>query len=172
MKFRKAFALMALLVLFASASAIARGGRGKARVTAQTRFLDATSQRTIPGARGMEPSTAWKFLVIWGGAQPPETFFWRPDANRWMTCALTRIHHYSRAPKGKLAAYNREEIDLKQVRRGDTLEIVAMPMGRDQMPAAVRGKQRGTLYYQTGLSRTQWLYLTPSVRKLEDILMP
>lgn len=159
---------LGLLCLFVSCDVI---GRARRTVYSQTRFLDAISQRTIPGARDMQPTTAWKFILIWQGGEPPTTFFWRPDANRWMTTSVTRIHNYSKAREGGLSAYSNEEIDLKNVRRGDTLEIVAMPMGRDAMPSSLKNKQKAALYYQTNLLG-QWHYLTPAVRKLEDIMMP
>lgn len=145
--------------------------RKHARIASKTRFLDATVQRTIPGVQGAETFSEWKFLLIWDEAQAPESFFWHPDASKWLQCAVQRVHHYHKAREGNMRAYESEAIALQNVRRGDTLEIVPVPHRWGAEPKRPKVGRTGALYYKTK-SRAAWHCITPALHKLPDMLMP
>jgi hypothetical protein len=137
-------------------------------------LLTATVQRTLPGARGAEPFETRKFLLVWSSPTPPETFFWRPDGERWMTCVVSRVHHYGQHKMTKdpqESPYQTEQIRLQDVHRGDTLELAPMAGGRDVMPASVKGKPRKAVYYRTEKGAWQPLAINKEQR-LPDIIMP
>lgn len=134
------------------------------------RFLDATLQTTRPGAPGQQPFSNWKFIAVWNSATPPTTFFWRPEGDRWMTCAVSRVHGF--ISQDKTPFYKKELIDLKDIRRGDIIEIVPQPGGRDVMPPAVKSKPVNFLYFQRARSKA-WETANPgTIHRVTDIIMP
>jgi hypothetical protein len=137
---------------------------------AKTRFLDATVQRTIPGLRGAEPTTEWKFLLIWNEAQPPKRFLWVPGGESPLDCAVQKIHHYTKAGEQSPKAYGSKAIALKAVRRGDTLEIIPIPHTQGSWGRSMKGAQAEGLYYQTSVN-TSWKSLRPALRRQKDIIM-
>ena len=114
--------------------------------SAAIRFLDATQFSTRTPGSSQEPVVTWKFIAVWNSTTPPTTFFWRPDGSRWMTAAVTRVRGF--ISQDKTPVYKKEVVDLKDIRRGDMIEIAPMAMGRDVMPAALKSKPAGMVYFQ------------------------
>ena len=135
-------------------------------------LLEATVQRTLPGARGAEPVITQRILLVWESSEIPQTFFWRPDANTWMTCAATRVHGYKKLIKLPYnPEYQTEIFGLQDIHRGDTLELVPMH-GRDMMPADAKSKPLSAVYFTVEKKKDWQTIPVKHFEKMPDIIMP
>lgn len=161
------------VLLISSCAATART-RKKTPVRSQNpRLIEATVQRTMPGRQEAQPMTTYRMVIVWNSPQTPETFFWRPEGDQWMTCQVTRIRKKPKtSPQDPTGLwYATEIIRLEDIHKGDTLELVPIPGGRDIMPAAARKNGVKSIYYHTAGGGWQTVPVS-AFRKLPNLIMP
>ena len=104
-----------------------------------------------------------KLIIVWKGAQPPETFFWRPKNGAWMTCAVTRLHTNPDRTDKLDEPYIKEETDLAQIRKGDTLELSPMRGGRDIMPKTIPASMTNRVFFMMKRNSNWWYTAIPAI---------
>lgn len=108
--------------------------------------------------------SGYTYTIIWKGSKPPETFFWRPKAGGWMTCAVTRVHARKDHKDVFDEQYDKEEIDFAQIHKGDTLDVMPMRGGRDIMPKLIPASMTNRLFFMVK-GNSNWWYAGGAVKK-------
>ena len=169
MQLRFSIAVLAVIISFTlSACAQSKKTAGATNGESYAKVLQATRQRTLPGAPGMEPVNEFRILIVWKSKQVPETFFWRSEGD-WMQCQV------SRARKTKSAnsdlPYILETISLSNIKPNDTLELLPVPGGKYPIPSAIPASATNTIFFKT--INSAWLSLpVKNIKRAKDIVMP
>lgn len=131
-------------------------------------LLDATSQTTFPGVQGAAVETKFEFSLIWKNNITPQSIFWR-NGNTWMTTQVIKITRKNRASD---EAPLQKDIDLSEMKLGDSLIIIPIYKSKDVMPNAVRNsKEKVALFFQ--MNNKAWEYLSiKKITKRPDLLLP
>ena len=163
--------LQKLLCLFVLCMAIAVNVSAKKKSKPYFKLVEAYTQRTLPGIPRASIKTDYRFILVWEGANYPETFFWRGD-NGWLTCSMVKAHriaHKNRnAPEGQ--DYSTEFVKNGDVHKGDTLELTPIAGGKFPVPAEIPADAKKTLFYKTGGSG--WLpFPVNTITKKPDMVM-
>jgi hypothetical protein len=164
---------VAFSLAFASTSLA--GGKSKSKPlqgSAYFNFISATTQRTLPGMRGAEPITTYRFLIVWKGSKEPGAFFYKPATGGWITCQVSKVHYIKgeKIPEGALP-YTSEVAQTGMIKKGDTLEILPTPGGRYAIPSVIPAFMSNTLFFQ--VNTQQWYYFqVKKWTRLPDIAMP
>ena len=138
--------------------------------TAYAVHLESLTERILPGRQETEPTTNVYHIVIWKSTQLPEAFYWK-DNSIWTPCAVSKAHASKKKLTGELK-YTTEDINVEQIKNGDTLMLTAFPAeGKNVIPAEVPRNAKSTIYYKT--AKTNWLPIpVTKYRELPDIIMP
>jgi hypothetical protein len=137
--------------------------------SAVSKVIDATMQRTLPGAPGMEPQTEYRLLIVWKSTKPPESFFWRDD-EAWLPCGIAKAHKRHKKTVDELW-YTLEEVELNKIKKGDTLELMPRAGGKYPVPTEIPSSLKNTIFFKT--SKSGWQYLAvKNIHMKEDIIMP
>ncbi len=159
--------LLFLLCLTTACCQTVGAAAGKKQPPA-VQMLAASVQRTLPGIPGAAIKTSYYFAIVWLGAAPPETFYWKGDAG-WWSCGVAKAHKV--AGKGNDSEdFNSESIRTESIRKGDTLFISAT-RAMKQNPPGLPATRANTLCYTAGNARWGQLQVKKIVRK-QDIAMP
>ncbi len=161
MTMRYFIALLASVFILSSATAqekkkVARSGKSYATL------VSATTQRTIPGMRGAQPTTRYDFVLRWKSKQVPETFFWRGD-NAWMNC-LVKAYKPGKKDHGA-------EISLEKVTRNTCIQLTGMPGGKFPVPEEIQNTPGQAIFFKTATSGWRYLPVT-KITKKKDIIAP
>jgi len=156
MIYKKAFRIVFYFLLPVSISACAQSKKGTTQKTAQkyVKLIDAAQQVHLPGAPGMEPTTNYKFVVIWKNTTPPESFFWR-GADGWMACNITKAKYLANTANS--FPYDQSYIQAERIKQGDTLMLVPVRGSKESTPATISTTTKNTLFFKT--TKTTWLSL-------------
>jgi hypothetical protein len=157
-----------LLIVFAfTACAQSKKTSGLKPGTSYARMIEATVQRTSPGAPGSEPIEDHTFLIVWTSSQAPQTFFWRGQ-DGWMNCKVSKAR---KAKAGGDPWYTATEISPEKVKKNDTIELVPIAGGKFPVPKEIPSSATNTLFFKT--AKTAWLSLpVPKITRKKTIVMP
>lgn len=168
MKLRYFLSFLLIGVVVAACAQTKSQKKAKAKkviVKSDIKLLEATSQRMLPGIPGAQPTTEFRFIIIWQNANWPETFFWRGE-NGWMTCKMDKAHK-SKASKD----YKMEFVANDQVHKGDTLSLKPIRGGKFPIPDEIPETAKNTLYYKVAGSK--WLaFPVTTITRKPDVAMP
>ena len=108
-----------------------------------TRIIEATERRTLPGVKGAKPMTDYKLTLIWKEDSAPYNFLWKREAD-WYSCRF-------------------------DITKGDTIYVYANK--KTAQPKDITGEATNTLYYNT--QKSAWKALeAPAIKKQPDVIMP
>jgi hypothetical protein len=143
----------------------------KAR-TSYIKLLEAYTQRTLAGRRGIRPVTDTHFIVIWEGLKYPKSFFWRGDTGV-VSCSVVKAHKVpgrrTNFPQG--ADYTTEHISADMIHKGDTLQLTPAATTAISSPNRIPTKTKNTLFFKTGNSG--WLaFPVKNITRKQDLSMP
>lgn len=137
--------------------------------TAYAKVIEATRQRTLPGARGSQPVDEYRLLIVWKSTTKPESFFWR-GASGWMPCEVAKAHKHTQPQAGE-RWYTVEEISTAKIKKGDTLELLPVAGGKFPIPSQIPSSAVNTIFLKT--QKTSWLSLpVKNLKKADDVIMP
>ncbi len=172
--------ILCLVVLcFAITGSSEARKKNRKRNKADLVLIEAYTQRTLPGVRrAIPPPAMTHFIAVWVGVSYPDAFLWRADTGL-LTCSVTKAHKIANktryTPPG--IEYYTEKVDPKDIRKGDTLDIVPL-----QITSAVPGHlhmdagARNTLYYKIlipTITGDEWFsFHIDSIGRKRDIAMP
>ena len=174
MNLKMKFVFVVAAVMFSGAVMAKGKTKHKKTGTKETiKLLEAYAQRTIPGTPGGLPPASFHFVIIWGGATYPESFFWRGE-NGWLTCKTEKAHKIT---KNEIRNFppNMEYATLAvggdEMHKGDTLLLTPIKGGKFPVPAEIPKDAKNTLYYKTGGSK--WIaFPIKNIIKKKDVAMP
>ncbi len=150
-------------------TACAQTKKSRTASVAPVKHIESTTRRTLPGRPEQEPQTDIRHVIIWQDKKAPDAFFWRNE-DAWMPCNVAKAHKTT-PTSPNVSSYTSEEVRLEQVKKGDTLELTPMPLGKYGMPENLPKTARNTIFYKT--TNSKWLMLpVTNFRKLPDIVMP
>lgn len=135
--------------------------------TSYARIIEATRNRTLPGAPGMQPTDEYRILIVWKSTQKPTDFFWR-GAGGWLPCEIAKAHK-AKSPSEGERWYDVKEITVDKIKPGDTLELLPVAGGKFPIPQEIPTSAVNTLYLKT--KKTTWLSLPVKNIKKQDIIM-
>lgn len=119
------------------------------------KLIEAYTETSAP-KDGSKAKTITQLVVIWQGADYPETFFWRGN-NGWLTCKTDKAHRVSAKAASKKNVYVTDAVDNNNIHKGDTLLLTPVSGGKFPVPAEIPESAKNTLYYKTAGSG--WLAL-------------
>jgi hypothetical protein len=159
---------LAFTILAASACAQSKKTAGVKSGNSYARVLEATVQRTSPGAPGSEPIEDHTILIVWASSQAPQTFFWRGQDGGWMNCKVSKAR---KAKAGSEPWYNATEISPEKIKKNDTVELVPLIGGKFPVPKEIPASTTNTLFFKT--AKTAWLSLpVQKITRKKTIVMP
>ncbi|HEY9177866.1 MAG TPA: hypothetical protein VIN07_09260 [Flavipsychrobacter sp.] len=168
-----------LVCISLSACAQTKRNTTKRKPVAENRepatLLQATSQKTLPGRPENEPTTDYRFVIVWNGDKEPASFFWRGE-NSWQACEVTRVKNFKPLViknNGIPQSLNYENDDPGNIsyKKGDTLELYPITMGKHPMPDEISKEKNNVIYYKE--VNGQWMALpVEKITKLPTIAMP
>lgn len=134
------------------------------------KLVEAYTQRILPGVQGSEPATESHFIVVWKNKTAPTTFFWR-GSDGWMPCRVNMAHIEKNKKRSKDHWIVTQDIKLRDIKNGDTLEILPVAGGKNPIPKEVTADMTNMLFFKTG--NPGWQYLpVKTISKKKDIVMP
>ncbi|MCB0698793.1 MAG: hypothetical protein KDC11_03055, partial [Chitinophagaceae bacterium] len=150
----------------------AQGSKAK-KVNDNVVLLQATKQKTLPGRPEMEPTTDYRFVIVWKSAEEPQGVFWRSADGGWQVCNIYKVTKYTPFNEERPGMeLNYESVDVEgRVNANDTLELYPITGGKHPMPEQIARDARNTIFYKT--QNSDW-----KARKVEkitekpDIVMP
>lgn len=112
--------------------------------TAYAKLSSATRARMInsDGTRPVE----YKIRIVWKSNTPPESFFFHPKEGGWWNANAQVVK------KGQLI-----NVDFKDIKKGDVLEVSPMPGGRYAEPFTITKSMDNYLFFMTG--NNKWIYV-------------
>lgn len=169
MQLRFSTAALAVIISFTfSACAQSKKTAGVKNGESHARVLQATMQRTLPGAPGMEPVNEFRILIVWKSKQAPETFFWRSEGD-WVGCSVAKARKKRSATPD--LDYTVEPISLSKIKPNDTLELLPVPGGKYPIPSVIPASATNTIFFKT--TKSAWLSLpVKNIKRAKDIVMP
>lgn len=164
---KKSIAVLIGFCVLLMFSACAQSKKAVKSGSTYAQVILATSQRYLPGVRGAEPQTNYRFVIVWKKSVAPQTFFWRGQ-DGWMPCEVAKASLASKNVKDNSFPYRVESISLDKIKNGDTLQI--MPVnGRAEMPAEILASSANTLFFKT--NGKSWLSLpVNNIKQLPKII--
>lgn len=100
-----------------------------------------------------------RFVIVWKGKQPPETFYWR-GTDGWLDCAVAKVtkKKTKALPNYKKGEnwYTKKDISLEKIKKGDTLELIVVHGGRNTIPEEIPATTTNKIFFKT--ATTGWLY--------------
>ena len=145
----KMLCLVVLCIAISGSSEARR--KNKKKNKADLILVEAYTQRTLPGVRRATPPPATThIIVVWEGVSYPEAFLWRADTGL-LTCSVAKAHKIvnkaRNVPPG--IEYYTEKAEAKDISKGDTLDIVPLPI-TSAAPDHLHldAGARNTLYYK------------------------
>ncbi|WP_276131803.1 hypothetical protein [Polluticoccus soli] len=165
-----AAALFSVLVIGFSACAQTKKTTGVKNGETYAKALQATLQRTLPGAPGMEPVNEYRILIVWKSSQTPETFFWRSEGD-WIQCSIAKARAKKQSVSAQGIVYTAEPIALNKIKKNDTLELLPVPGGKYPVPSSIPETATNTIFFKT--TKSAWLSLSvKNIKRAKDIVMP
>lgn len=168
-----------LICLSLSACAQTKKNTTKRKVVSEQRepvtLLQATSQRTLPGRPENEPTTEYRFVIVWNSDKEPASFFWRGQET-WQVCNITRVNNFKPLvvkDNGIPQRRNYENDDPGNItyKKGDTLELYPISVGKHAIPNEIPKDKNNIIYYKE--VNGQWMALpVEKITKLPTIAMP
>ena len=165
-----AAALFSVLVIGLSACAQSKKTATIKSGDTYAKVLQATLQRTLPGAPGMEPINEYRILVAWKSNETPEAFFWRSEGD-WIECQIAKAKTKKQPSSAQGIAYSTEMVALNKIRKNDTLELLPVPGGKYPVPSSIPETATNTIFFKT--TKSAWRSLpVRNIKRAKDIVMP
>lgn len=169
MNYRFPAIIAALIIVFgfsacaeAKKTAVKNGG-------SYAKLVEATMQRTMPGAPGSSPVESFSIVIVWKNAQYPANFFWRDANGSWLECAAAKVHKKKKADKDSW--YTAQSISTEKVKKNDTLELTPVYGGKYPVPPGIPENAPNTLFFKT--AKSGWMSLpVTNIKRKPDIIMP
>ena len=161
------FVTLLFFALTFSACAQSKKTSGVKPGASYARVIEATVQRTSPGAPGSEPIEDHTILIVWTSSQAPQTFFWRGE-DSWMNCRVSKAR---KAKAGSDPWYDAVEISPEKIKKNDTVELVPLIGGKFPAPKEIPSSATNTLFFKT--AKNAWLSLpVQKLTRKKTIVMP
>jgi hypothetical protein len=128
-------------------------------------FLNVIESLQLPPAVGNGKKVSYRFVAVWQSKEAPSYFFWRNAAGSWLDCQVTKITTEGVAkPKNnkKIDWYKTIEIQLGQIKKGDTIELMPVYGGRYPIPPEIPASAKNTIFFRTTTS----MWLKAPIKKL------
>lgn len=152
--------LLPILIIFMFSVLISRAQKSKHAAlkdgNAYARLVASHQWNTVKNG---QKESGYHFTITWKGTKPPETFFWRPKEGGWMTCEVKRLHSGTAGNENAT-----EDIDLADIRKGDTLDVTPLRGGRDIMPKLIPASMTNRLFF-TVKGNSNWWYVAGTAKK-------
>ncbi len=138
-------------------------------------LLQATSQKTLPGRPEGEPTTEYRFVIVWKSANEPSAFYWRGEQS-WQACNITKVKNFRPLAvndNGIPQDLNYENNDKGNItyKTGDTLELYPISIGKHPIPDEIPKDKNNIIYYKEVNGKWQALPVE-KITKLPTIAMP
>lgn len=132
-------------------------------------IIEAFTQKTLPGVRGMEPQTRFHITLALKSNLKPRLFLWMQDG-KWYSCSLSRAHYTREVNEGTHLPYTTAQIYINDVKKGDTLELTPINITND-VPIKPDKLKNNTLYFNN--TQNNWFFVTiKHFLSKPDIVLP
>lgn len=113
-------------------------------------------------------NTQHQFVIRWNIKEAPESFFWRPQEGGWHTTLARQASKKAGAviTKKSCAWCVSTDIQLQDIKFGDTLILTPVYGGRDVIPEAVENSPGNSIYYK--LEKGDWGFVQLTAHKHEE----
>jgi hypothetical protein len=128
-------------------------------------FLNIIESLQLKPAVGNGNKVDYRFVAVWQAKESPSYFFWRNATGSWLDCRVAKITTEGVAkPKNskKIDWYKAIEVQLDEIKKGDTIELAPTYGGRYPIPPEIPANAKNTIFFRTTTS----MWLQAPVKKL------